>query len=52
MNPWMRRLKVSDAAIASEAISRIDSASIPRARKADSSRAAASSALTPGAVVR
>jgi hypothetical protein len=50
MKPWMRRLKVSDAAVASRTTSSIDCACIPRSRKADSRRSAARSGLTPGAV--
>ena len=52
MKPWISRLKQSEAPRASSVISSIDSASIPRARNADSSRAAAASDSTPGAVVR
>ena len=52
MKPWISRLKVSEAAMASSVISCIDSASIPRDRNADSRRAAASSGSTPGAVAR
>ena len=52
MKPWISRLKVSEAAMASSVISSIDSASMPRDRNADSSSAAAASGSTPGAIVR
>ena len=52
MKPWISRLNVRLAATASSTTPCIDCASRPFARKADSSRAAALSGSTPGAVVK